>query len=198
VTGGLELGQYVRPREGETLSGDVVLTQHEATGAIAAIIDVLGHGSEAHEVGLRLRNELSQWAHATACPEPEGAMQLLHETAQGTRGAVAAVAWLNSACLKGWITGVGNVRCRVFGKVIKTVEFGDGVLGQRVRSPRPQTLILEPANVLVLFSDGVTGRFGPANYPSLGLDPASTIALNVVRKFGKLLDDASCAVMRCK
>jgi len=198
VTGGIELGQYVRPREGETLSGDVVLTQHEDAGALAAVIDVLGHGPEAHEVGLRLCSELSQWGHATACPEPEGAMKLLHETAQGTRGAVAAVAWLDSACLEGWVTGVGNVRCRIFGKATKTVEFGDGVLGQRVRSPRPHALSLKPEDVLVLFSDGVTGRFGPENYPSLGLDPASAIALNVVRKFGKVLDDASCAVMRCR
>jgi hypothetical protein len=59
-------------------------------------------------------------------------------------------------------------------------------------------LNLKAADVVVLFSDGVTSRFGLENYPSLGLDPASTIALNVVRRFGKGLDDASCAVIRCK
>jgi phosphoserine phosphatase RsbX len=179
VTGSIELGEYVRPQEGETLSGDVVLTQHENAGVLAAVIDVLGHGPDAHEIGVRLRSELSQWVHAMACPEPEEA-------------------WLNSACLKGWVAGVGNVRCRLFGEVTKTVEFSDGVLGQRLRSPRPQALSLKPADVLVLFSDGVTSRFGPENYPSLGLDPASAIALNVVRRFGKGLDDASCAVIRCK
>jgi hypothetical protein len=198
VTGSIELGEYVRPQEGETLSGDVVLTQHEDAGVLAAVIDVLGHGPEAHEVGVRLRSELSQWVHATVCPEPKGAMQLLHGNAKGTRGAVAAVAWLNSACLKGWVVGVGNVRCRLFGEVTKTMEFDDGVLGQRLRSAKPQALSLKPADVLVLFSDGVTSRFGLENYPSLGLDHASTIALNVVRRFGKGLDDASCAVIRCK
>lgn len=198
MTGSIELGEYVRPHEGERLSGDVVLTQHEDAGVLAAVIDVLGHGPEAHEVGVRLRSELSHWVHATACPEPEGAIKVLHESAQGTRGAVAAVAWLNSASFKGWVAGVGNARCRIFGEMTKTVEFGDGVLGQRIRSPRPHALSLKPADVLVLFSDGVTGRFGPENYPSLGLDPASAIALNVVRRFGKELDDASCAVIRCK
>jgi len=198
VTASIELGEYVRPHEGETLSGDVVLIQHKDTGALAAVIDVLGHGPEAHEVGVRLRSALSQWVHATACPEPEGAIELLHRSAQGTRGAVAAVAWLNAASLEGWVTGVGNARCRIFGEGSKTMEFGDGVLGQRVRSPRPQALSLKPADVLVLFSDGVTSRFGLEDYPSLGLDPASAIALNVVRRFGKELDDASCAVIRCK
>jgi phosphoserine phosphatase RsbX len=198
VTGSIELGEYVRPQNGETLSGDVVLTQHEDAGVLAAVIDVLGHGLEAHEVGVHLRGALSRWVHGTISPEPEGAMAQLHESARGTRGAVAAVAWLDAASLEGWVAGVGNVRCRIFGEVTKTIEFGDGVLGQRVRSPRPQALSLKPADVLVLFSDGVTGRFGLENYPSLGLDPASTIALNVVRRFGKGLDDASCAIIRCK
>jgi phosphoserine phosphatase RsbX len=198
MTGSVELGEYVRPHEGETLSGDVVLTQQEDAGVLVAVIDVLGHGREANEVGVRLRSALSHWVHAAASPEPEGVMALLHETAQGTRGAVAAVAWLDAASLEGWVAGVGNVRCRIFGAATKSVEFGDGVLGQRVRSPRPQALSLKPADVLVLFSDGVISRFGLENYPSLGLDPASTIALNVVRRFGKGLDDASCAVIRCK
>lgn len=198
MTESIELGEYVRPQDGETLSGDVVLTQREEAGVLAAVIDVLGHGSEAHEVGVRLRTALSQWAHETGSPEPEGAMGVLHDSARGTRGAVAAVAWLDAASLKGWVAGVGNARCRIFSERTKTVEFGDGVFGQRVRSPRPQSLSLKPSDVLVLFSDGVTGRFGTANYPSLGLDPASTIALNVVCRFGKGLDDASCAVIRCK
>ena len=188
----------MRPQEGETLSGDVVLTQREETGVLAAVIDVLGHGLAAHEVGVRLCNALSHWAHATAVPKPEGAMRVLHDSARGTRGAVAAVAWLDADSLEGWVAGVGNARCRVFGECTKTVEFGDGVLGQRVRSPRPHDLRLRPSDFIVLFSDGIRGRFGTENYPSIGLDSASTIALNVVRRFGKGLDDASCAVIRCK
>ena len=100
--------------------------------------------------------------------------------------------------LEGWVAGVGNARCRVFSEVTRTLEFSDGVLGQRGRSTRPQGLSLKPSDVVLLFSDGITSRFGPEDYPSLSLDPAPTIALNVVRRFGKCLDDASCAVIRCK
>jgi hypothetical protein len=52
--------------------------------------------------------------------------------------------------------------------------------------------------VVILFSDGVAGRFRKDDYPSLGLDPAPAIAFNVVSRFGKGMDDASCAVMRCR
>jgi hypothetical protein len=72
------------------------------------------------------------------------------------------------------------------------------VLGQRARSPRPVAFALRPTDVVMLFSDGVAGRFRKDDYPSLGLDPAPEIAFNVVRRFGKSADDASCAVIRCR
>jgi negative regulator of sigma-B (phosphoserine phosphatase) len=132
--------------------------------------------------------------HLQSPPEPLPSCM----SARGTRGAAAAIAWLDDRTLEGWVAGVGNVRCRLFGAVTRTVEFADGVLGQRVRSPRPVAFALRPADVVILFSDGVAGRFRLDDYPSLGLDPAPEIAFNVVRRFGKGADDASCAVIRCR
>jgi Stage II sporulation protein E (SpoIIE) len=194
----IESGIYVRPCDGETLSGDVVFVQPQGDGVFAAVIDALGHGPDAHKLGVQLSVALSRWLPEAAAPAAEGALAVLHESARGTRGAAAAVAWLDTRTLEGWVAGVGNVRCRLFGAVTRTVEFGEGVLGQRVRSPRPVSLALQPTDVLILFSDGVAGRFRLDDYPSLGLDPAPAIAFNVVRRFGKGVDDASCAVMRCR
>ncbi len=194
----IESGTYVRPCDGERLSGDVVFVQPQGDGVFAVLIDALGHGSEAHRLGVQLITAVSEWLPEAVPPAPEGALAVLHESARGTRGAAAAVAWLDTRTLEGWVAGVGNVRCRLFGAVTKTFEFGDGVLGQRVRTPRPVAFALRPTDVVILFSDGVAGRFRLDDYPSLGLDPAPTIAFNVVSRFGKGIDDASCAVMRCK
>jgi phosphoserine phosphatase RsbX len=194
----IESGTYVRPCDGERLSGDVVFVQPQGGGVFAVLIDALGHGSEAHRLGVQLITAVSEWLPEAVPPAPEGALAVLHESARGTRGAAAAVAWLDTRTLEGWVAGVGNVRCRLFGAVTRTFEFGDGVLGQRVRTPHPVAFALRPTDVVILFSDGVAGRFRPDDYPSLGLDPAPTIAFNVVSRFGKGIDDASCAVMRCK
>jgi hypothetical protein len=194
----IESGIYVRPCDGETFSGDVVFVQPQGDGIFAAVIDALGHGHDAHKLGVQLSVALSRWLPEAAPPAAEGALAVLHESARGTRGAAAAVAWLDTRTLEGWVAGVGNVRCRLFGAVTRTVEFAEGVLGQRVRSPRPVSLALQPTDVLILFSDGVAGRFRLDDYPSLGLDPAPAIAFNVVKRFGKGTDDASCAVIRCK
>jgi negative regulator of sigma-B (phosphoserine phosphatase) len=194
----IESGIYVRPCDGETFSGDVVFVQPQGDGVFAAVIDALGHGPDAHKLGVQLSVALSRWLPEAAPPAAEGALAVLHGSARGTRGAAAAVAWLDTRTLEGWVAGVGNVRCRLFGAVTRTVEFAEGVLGQRVRSPRPVALALQPTDVLILFSDGVAGRFWLDDYPSLGLDPAPAIAFNVVKRFGKGADDASCAVIRCR
>ena len=165
---------------------------------MAAIIDALGHGADAHRLSATLSEALLSWLATTSSPNPELALGVLHECARGTRGAVATVAWLNMGTLQGSVAGIGNVRCRLFGTVTRSIEFVDGVLGQRMRSPRSFALTLQPADVVLLFSDGVAGRFRRDDYPSLGLDPASTIAFNIVQRFGKGTDDASCAVMRCR
>jgi hypothetical protein len=180
------------------LSGDAVVVHADDAGVFVAVIDALGHGPNAHELAMQLSGMLSKWLSFASIPNPDGALAVLHESARGTRGAVAAVAWLDSRTLEGSVVGIGNVRCRLFGSVSRTVEFREGVLGSRMRPLISTPFALGPADVLLLFSDGVTGRFSVNDYPSLTLDPASAIASNIVQRFGKGIDDASCVVMRCR
>ncbi len=194
----IDSGIYVRPCDGETVSGDVICLKQSDSGVFAGVIDALGHGPEAHEVGVHLCSSLDAWLPLAERPTADAALAVLHDSARGTRGAAAAVAWIDTTNLEGWVAGVGNVRCRFFGAVTKTVEFGDGVLGQRRRTPRPVEFSLRPSDVLLIFSDGVAGRFRREDYPNLGLDPAASTAFNVVQRFSKGTDDASCAVMRCR
>jgi negative regulator of sigma-B (phosphoserine phosphatase) len=194
----IEAGEYIRPCDGEALSGDAVVVHSNDDGVLIAVIDALGHGPHAHELAMKLSGILLKWLSWVTTPNPEGALEALHESARGTRGAVAAVAWLNSRTLEGSVVGIGNVRCRLFGSVSRTFDFKEGVLGSRMRPWSPTIFALQPSDVVVLFSDGVTGRFRASDYPSLTLDCAPAIASNIVRRFGKGIDDASCAVMRCR
>ena len=109
----IESGIYVRPCDGETLSGDVVLVQPQEAGVFAALIDALGHGPDAHRLGVKLSDALAGWLSQATLPEPAGALAVMHESARSTRGAAAAIAWLDGETLHGWVAGVGNVRCRL-------------------------------------------------------------------------------------
>lgn len=194
----IEAAKYVRPYEGETLAGDAVLLQWEAQGLFVAVIDVLGHGRDAHALAVRLGESVVQWLSRVSVPSAKESLAVLHQAACGTRGAIAGVAWLDGRTCQGNVAGIGNVRCRLFGSVTKSVPFGDGVLGSRMRSPIQTAFGLLPGDVFLLFSDGITDRFSVNEYSTLTLDPAPVIAFNLVRRFGKAHDDASCAVVRCR
>lgn len=194
----IEVGEYVRPCDGETQSGDAAFVQFQNDGVLIALIDVLGHGKAAHSLAVSLVQALSDWLLGERAPSPDTALSVLHKAARGTRGAVAGVACVDSSTLEGNVAGIGNVRCRVFGSVARTIKFDDGLLGFRLRMRTPVSLALMPADVLILFSDGVSERFDLSRYPTLSLDPAPAIAFNVVQRFGKGQDDASCAVLRCR
>ena len=186
------------PCDGETLSGDAAFVHPVQNGVLAAVIDALGHGPDAHRLSVQLTEALLKWLAEESSPKPEKALEVLDESARETRGAVATVAWLNGNTFQGSAAGIGNVRCRLFGTVKRDVEFGDGVLGQRMRTPRSNSFTLQPADTVMLFSDGVISRFSADDYPTLGLDSAPAVAFNIVRRFRRGTDDASCVVLRCR
>ena len=67
----IESGIYVRPCDGETLSGDVVFVQPQGDGVFAVVIDALGHGPDAHRLGVQLIAALSGWLPRGSASRPE-------------------------------------------------------------------------------------------------------------------------------
>lgn len=63
-------------------------------------------------------------------------------------------------------------------------------------NPREEIIDLCHGDVLVLHSDGVRYHFELKDYPGLLRDDAETIARNIIYKFGKKEDDASCIALR--
>jgi len=54
------------------------------------------------------------------------------------------------------------------------------------------------ADVLVMHTDGIASHFDVSDYPEILNDDAKTIANNLIKKFGKNDDDATCIVIRFK
>jgi hypothetical protein len=54
------------------------------------------------------------------------------------------------------------------------------------------------SDVLLLYTDGVRSSFKLDEYPQLQYESAATIARNVVERFGRSYDDATCIVLRYK
>lgn len=182
----------IRPCRGERLSGDAVLIQSSARGLFLAIVDVLGHGSEAHE----LTHVINAYLGRYGTSDVTGVITRLHQHLKGTRGAAAGLCAIDAAtgCIE--YAGIGNTAIRRFGQTETRLVSQDGVLGQNMRTPRPQTLQLEPGDMIVLYTDGVSDRFTADDYPGVLRHAPKDVAGNIVQRFGKDHDDAACIAVR--
>jgi serine phosphatase RsbU (regulator of sigma subunit) len=188
----LEHSSLIRPCMGERLSGDAVFFQPLEHGLFAAIIDVLGHGPDAHELTHVIHAFLKR--HATS--DVVSLMTRLHQRLNGTRGAAVGLCAIDSAAGTIEYVGIGNTSLRRFGESETRLVSKDGVVGQNMRTPLLQSLNLESGDVIVLYTDGVSDRFTAAEYPSV-LHHAPKDAVRVILdRFGKDHDDSACIAIR--
>lgn len=182
----------VRPCAGEVVSGDVVCHKLVGESLFVLVLDASGHGKEAERVAAMAK----QAFQASRLDDPVTFMELLDESLRGTRGAAAGMARLDSGERRLSYAGVGNVSGRLLGRADSLLVVREGTLGQHFRLPKLQTLDLEPRDLLVMHSDGISGRFSSKSFPELVSGEVPYLATQLLERFGKLYDDASCALVR--
>jgi len=161
-------------------------------GLFVAIVDVLGHGPEAHEVALEIDRYLTRFGS----PDVSGVMERLHQQLKGTRGAAVGLCAIDATIGRMDYVGIGNTALRRFGNTETRLVSRDGVLGQNMRTPLLQSLELEPGDLIVMYTDGVSDRFTANEYPGLAIHAPQEIACKIVQRFGKDHDDAACIAVR--
>jgi negative regulator of sigma-B (phosphoserine phosphatase) len=176
----------------ETDCGDTGVIKEFDGQCFLALVDVLGHGSDAHDVALIAQKYLEQ----NYCKELVDVMQGLHACLKGTRGAVAALCSLDTETGELIYVGIGNITVRVLGPRTSRFVSRDGIVGYMMTTPREQTLKLFVGDVLVMYSDGIKEHFELSEYPGILTGTAKSIAVGLLNQFGKKNDDASCIALR--
>jgi serine phosphatase RsbU (regulator of sigma subunit) len=188
----LEYSSTNRPCHGEYLSGDAVVMHSLEQGLFVAIVDVLGHGTEANE----LTHVIEAYLNRYYSRDVSGVIERLHQHLRGTRGAAVGLCAIDKLTGRIDYAGIGNTAMRLFGKTEIRFVSQDGVVGQNIRTPRAQTARLEPGDLLVLYTDGVSDRFTAKDYPGVSHHAPEAVARNIVQRFGKDHDDAACIAVR--
>jgi phosphoserine phosphatase RsbX len=178
---------------GETRSGDLAVFAPTAAGALACVIDGLGHGPEAADAAELCADVVR--AHVEA--DARELMQACHEALLQTRGVVMTVAWFDLERSELSWAGVGNVDARLVrsGPELReevALVFG-GVLGYRMPRVRPAKMPLARGDLLVMITDGIDAAISPA---LAGGGPAQALAGRILDTHGKGSDDALAVVIR--
>lgn len=181
-----------RPLPGEAESGDGYLVRIQPEGLLAAVVDGLGHGSEAAAA--------TEAALLVLDGSPPAALEELfrrcHEALRRTRGAVMTLASFDARqATLSWL-GVGNVEAyllRADGRSHQAVSLRGGVLGYQVPRLTAMQAPIASGDMLIMATDGIHSSF------SEGLDPREPpqhLADAILARHAKATDDALVLVMR--
>ncbi|MBN1887749.1 MAG: SpoIIE family protein phosphatase [Thermoflexales bacterium] len=176
-------------------SGDQYVVKEFPHGAVAAVVDGLGHGEGAAIVAKTAAATLS--LHAS---EPVAMLlKRCHEALLRTRGVVMSLASFNALSETMTWLGVGNVSgilLRADPRANPPREIllaRGGVVGYRLPTLRSDSFSLSPGDTLIFSTDGI--RSGFTQNLVLNGSPQE-IADRILAEYGRGTDDALALVVR--
>jgi anti-sigma regulatory factor (Ser/Thr protein kinase) len=190
----LTVAHQVRPHPAETHSGDIAIVVPFESALLFGIIDVSGHGYEAHRLARRLAAEVE----SNSSLDLVEILQALHRKALGTRGAAVGLAVVDRLRRRLQFAGVGNVHIRSLGSHRWHGVSRDGLIGERLPTVVSQSIQLESGDLIVMASDGVSESTLVTELRKNSPLSAERIARGVIRQAGRNTDDASCIVVQCR
>jgi negative regulator of sigma-B (phosphoserine phosphatase) len=181
-----------RPLINENACGDTGIIEEFDDKVFIGIIDVLGHGEEAHELAMICMDFMEKNYRQDLIETMEG----LHEHIKGSRGAVAGFCLLDLKTGELEYVGLGNITARKFGSNKINIVPRSGIVGYTMSTLRKEKMKLHDGDVLILHTDGVRENFDLEDYPKLLGDNAEIIATHIINQFGRQEDDAACIALR--
>jgi len=185
-------GAVCRAKQGQTVSGDLYLVHDQGDGQLlVAVVDGLGGGEEAARA--------ARAAEVIINAHPDWPLQELiqrsHTALHSTRGAVIGLLRLDSNQARASYVGVGNIGIHVYSRQpIKPISK-NGIIGFRLPTLLELHYTFDPGDTFVLFSDGVSARFGQENIVDLHLGPQQISEL-ILQHYGKMIDDATVVTVK--
>jgi len=162
-------------------------------GHTFVVADGLGHGENA---ALAAREAVSVLQASPSC-SPCVLIDTMHGRLRSTRGAAVMVVQVDSARGRIRHAGIGNISAVVFdGSKVRHLVSQNGIVGHDTRRIREQETACPDSWMLVMHSDGVTGRWDLEHYPGLPARDPSVIAGVLYRDHKRDRDDACVLVAK--
>lgn len=194
VPAGWQHAQARRPCYGEVVSGDGCVLQAVQHGVVAGVLDVLGHGVQAH----RLARHCERWLMANAHADVVGLAEGLHEEVRGSIGLALTLAFVDAQSMHAMVAGVGNTRLFCLRVPGLCIDAQPGIVGgNNMPRLRPARLQVTAQDTLLMTTDGINERLTVEELLPLRRHGVQHIAQQVLREHGKNHDDATCMVLRC-
>jgi anti-sigma regulatory factor (Ser/Thr protein kinase) len=177
--------------EGETECGDAWRLAQRNHESALVVIDGLGHGAQAAAASARAADVFGQ----APFDAPRQLIERMHQALTGMRGAAAACAFVNERQAVAY-AGVGNICGHLLsaGKSRGLVSHS-GTLGFKAGRVQQFDYSSEGSIMLIMHSDGLSGRWDLDDHPGLRQRHPAVIAAVLYREHGRVRDDATVVVI---
>lgn len=177
----------------EVENGDAWQVDWHANTCRIAVVDGLGHGSQAAAAA---RAACQALARGPALTPLEG-LRVCHAALANTRGAAISIASIELDTSRLVYAGVGNVDAHLWQAERQERLVGyRGIVGRTLPTLRDFSIRLQPDWVLLIHTDGVSGRFRVDTlFAELLTDPQE-LARHILKEWGRSSDDATVVVIR--
>jgi anti-sigma regulatory factor (Ser/Thr protein kinase) len=185
-TGEFEIGLAARPINGERVSGDAWSVRVERKAVQILVADGLGHGPAAAEASAAA---VEAFDHRGA-ESPAEAVQVIHQSLRGTRGAAVAVANIDFSGGRVIFAGIGNIAgAIVTDSKVQSMVSHNGTAGHQVRHIREFFYPWTEGSIVIMHSDGVSAHWNPPATAAFQRHHPSVIAGLVYREAARDRDD---------
>ena len=187
-----DLGASCRPLPGQRSSGDATVAELVGNSLVLGIIDASGHGDRAHAVAEVAAALIRREAGARL----ETVLLQLENELRGTPGAAVGLVAIDRDSGAFRYAAVGNTRAAKIGVTAWRGVSRDGVLGGHSRSPQVQHDVLEPGDILALWTDGLPEAACVEQIRLNSYQQANVIAQRLIQQLARSHDDAGCLVLK--
>lgn len=171
--------------------GDLIYTKKYDDKYFFAAIDVLGHGSDARKLAIKIQLYLDNHYEEDLIDIMTG----LHKNILGSRGAVASLCLIDNTGRLQHV-GVGNISVRIKGSELIRLISRDGIIGYGTVKPNLSEVSLKIGDIVLLYSDGIQNRFRWDDCKDLLSKSAESLASGILNRYQKNDDDASCLAIK--
>jgi anti-sigma regulatory factor (Ser/Thr protein kinase) len=180
-------------KPGQTVCGDHWSVAHGPGRCALVCADGLGHGPDAAAAAQAATHAFERHPDEA----PVAVLERMHAALRATRGAAVSVAEIDTQARQVRYAGVGNVAATLWtSEGSRTLVTHNGIVGAEMRKVQGFDYPLPAWWLLVMHSDGVSGRWSLDAYPGLARRDPAVIAAVLYRDFCRGTDDATVVVAR--
>ncbi len=180
-----------RPYQSDSVSGDSYYVRSNYNKDIIAVIDGLGHGSEAFEAAQRAVKTIDENTHLSV----DEILRVMNLSLKCTRGAVVVLIIINKFDKEFEMLSIGNINSRLISaNKTEILRTSSGFVGGYNGSFKSQKYAYKRGDILTLCTDGVSSNWDAEEYIMGGTDNPTVLCNSIFYDHAKENDDATMLV----